>query len=276
MRKRNRYRLRTKVALRPRQRQRRNRVFAAVLSVAMIGAAAAATLRHAAKDVGNPFVYLRNSVSPALMTVEISSSSELARKAAEEFLASRGRLSPAAQAAALKDGLPFIKSVALRRDFLHRRAVLELSLRSVSAAATLKGRAAGFLSDDGVVFEAPEGLYNVPALSVEAAGADEPALKLAAKIARAAATPDALPSPLQGLRWVSAQEGWELKLEDGTAVLWGDGRWTSDKLSRLREILADAKTQPGTPARFVADLRYFEDGRVLLRPAAPSRTLSTR
>jgi hypothetical protein len=273
MRRKNRFH--TKVALRPRQRQRRNRVAAAVISVLVIGAAAAATLRHLAKEVGNPFVYVRNSVSPALMAVEVVSSNELVRKAAVEFLAEKGRLSPAAQAAALKEGLPYLKSVAVRRDWFRRRARLELAVRAVVAAATVRGRSAGFLSDDGVVLAAPEGLYAAPAVTVEAAGAPASELKLAAAIVRAAGAADALPSPLQGLRWVSAQEGWEARLADGTAVLWGDGRWTSDKLSRLREVLADAKTQPGTPAHFVADLRYFEDGRVLLRPM-PSRTFATR
>lgn len=273
MKRRNRFH--TKVALRPRQRQRRNKLFAAVLGVVVIGAAATATLRHVAKEVGNPFVYVRNSVSPALITVEIVSSNELVRQAAVDFLAEKGRLSPAAQAAALKDGLPYLKSVSVRRDWFRRRARLELSIRSVVATALVRGRSAGFLSDDGVIFSAPEGLYSAPAVSVDAAGAGAADLKLAGAIVRAAGAPDALPSPLQGLRWVSAQEGWEARLADGTAVLWGDGRWTTDKLSRLREVLADAKTQPSTPAHFVADLRYFEDGRVLLRPM-PSRTFATR
>lgn len=263
-------RLRVKVALRPRQRSRRNRFAVAALAVLFVGAAAALTLRHVAREVGNPFAYIKNNVSPALMTVELSVPQETVRQAAVNFLATRGRLTPAAQAAALEDAFPYLKTVAVHRDWLRRRALLTLSLRAAVAAAASRGRSAGYLSDDGMVFAAPDGLYDVSAPVVETAGAGLDELRLAAKIVRAAAAPDALSSPLQTLRWVSPQEGWEARLADGTTVLWGDGRWTSDKLSRLREILADAKTQQGTPSRFVADLRYFEDGRVLLRPMPKS------
>lgn len=269
-------RLRVKVKLRPKQRSRRNRLFVAVVAVLFAGAAAVVTLRHLAAQIGNPLVYLRNSVSPSFVSVTISAPQDSVRQAAEAAVAAKGRLSPAAQAAAIKEGLPYVKAVAVRRDWLRRRARLELSLRSAAAAAELRGKPAGYLSDEGVVFAAPEGLYNVTQPVVETSGADAADLALAARIARAAGAPAALPSPLRSLRWLSPREGWQAQLEDGTAVLWGDGRWTKDKLSRLREILADAKSQPGTPARFVADMRYFEDGRVLLRPLTAPRSVSLR
>jgi cell division septal protein FtsQ len=200
------------------------------------------------------------------MSVTIEAQPDSLRQSAIDFLSSRGRLSPAAQAAALRDGFPCLKSVTVRRDWLKRTARLELALRTGIAAAVVKGRPAGYLSEDGVVFAAPAGLYAVVAPVVDAAGAGPEDLKTAAKIVRAAAQPGALPAALESVAFVSAQDGWEARLVDGTAVLWGDGRWTGDKFSRLREVLADARTQSGAPAHFVADLRYFEDGRVLLRP----------
>lgn len=209
------------------------------------------------------------------MSVTVVGQPESLRQAAVDFLSSRGRLSPASQAAELQTAFPCFKAVSIRRDWLKRTARLEFTLRGAAAAATLRGRAAGYLSDDGVVFAAPDGIYAVAGPVVETAGASSDDLKTAVKLSRAASLPGALPAALESLRFVSTQDGWEARLADGTTVLWGDGRWTSDKLARLREALADARAQAAAPAKFVADLRYFEDGRVLLRPL-PSRSLSLR
>ena len=56
------------------------------------------------------------------------------------------------------------------------------------------------------------------------------------------------------------------ELADGTKVLWGRLEWTREKLSRLSEAVADARSKE--PGAFSADLRWFEDGKVLLTPAA--------
>jgi hypothetical protein len=49
-------------------------------------------------------------------------------------------------------------------------------------------------------------------------------------------------------------------------VQWGRLEFTAEKLSRLAEALADAKRREDVP--YSADLRWFEDGKVLLRPEA--------
>lgn len=148
-------------------------------------------------------------------------------------------------------------------------------MRSAIAPATINGKDAGFLSEDNVLFAAPRGLYEAAAPLVEAAGAGPDDLKTAVILVRVAARPGALPAGLQALRFVSAQDGWEARLSDGTTVLWGDGRWTAEKLERLKEALSDARLQSGPAARFTADLRYFEDGKVLLRPV-PAHVFSMR
>ena len=268
-------RVRYKVALRPKQRTRRNKLVAAAVATVLLSVAAAATLRHAVREVGNPFVYLRNTYSPALMSVSVTAPSDQLRDSAVSYLSSLGKLSPAAQASALQSHFTWIKTVSVRREWLHRRAVLALTPRVAVAAATLKGRTAGWLSDDGVVFDAPAGSVSVDGPRVEAAGASASDLAAAAALVRAAAEPGALPSPLVALRLVSPADGWEARLADGTVVLWGDGRWLADKLMRLREVLADARDQASGKSAFAADLRYFEDGKVLLRPM-PARSVSMR
>ncbi|MEQ1920025.1 MAG: cell division protein FtsQ/DivIB, partial [Elusimicrobiota bacterium] len=73
------------------------------------------------------------------------------------------------------------------------------------------------------------------------------------------------PAPLTGMSYASPENGWEASLADGTKVLWGRLEWTREKLSRLSEAVADARAKE--PGAFSADLRWFEDGKVLLKPA---------
>lgn len=269
-------RLRVKVALRPKQRSRRNLLAGSFLAVLLLGGAAAAALRHVSEEIGAPISsVIKNSLAPSLLALEVVGQPESVRQAAQDFLKARGPLAPGAAAEALKDEFRFMETVTVRRDWFRRLARLEFSLRSAAAPATLKGKPAGYLSPDGVVFSAPEGLYSVAEPLVEAHGASAADLRVGAAIALASRDASALPSPLRRLRWTSAETGWEAVLDDGTEILWGDGRWTADKLQRLREVLADARSQSASTGRLGADLRYFEDGRVLLRPL-PGRAVSQR
>ena len=74
---------------------------------------------------------------------------------------------------------------------------------------------------------------------------------------------DARAPRVSGMRFISSQEGWRATLEDGTSVQWGALNWTGEKLSRLREVMEDARGRG--LERVSADLRYFEDGKILLR-----------
>jgi hypothetical protein len=51
-------------------------------------------------------------------------------------------------------------------------------------------------------------------------------------------------------------------------VSWGRLDWTREKLARLAEAVADARRRE--PGAFSADLRWFEDGKVLLKAAVPT------
>jgi hypothetical protein len=257
-------RFRVKVAERPHRRNRRRALFAALFCVVCLGAAALAALRHVAGELGAPVsLVIKDALTPKLLALEVVGAPDDVRESAQQFLDSRPSLTPVAAAAALKDEFSFLETVVVRRDWFRRLARLEFGMRSCAAAATQRGKPAGYVSDEGVRFSAPEGLYRPEAPVIEAGTASVEDLKGAARIARAAREQDALPAAMLELRW--GLGGWEARLADGTEILWGDGRWTADKLQRLREVLADAKSQPAA-GRFTADLRYFEDGRVLLRP----------
>lgn len=113
------------------------------------------------------------------------------------------------------------------------------------------------LAEDGAVFERAGFAGVVP--DVEADVAKAPEDERRALGAFLSETPVAV----SRMRFVSAEDGWEALLADGTKVLWGGLRFTREKAERLRQALDDARAKQ--EGQFTADLRYFEDGRILLR-----------
>ncbi len=83
------------------------------------------------------------------------------------------------------------------------------------------------------------------------------------RLLEAARRPQALPSRLARLGFEPG-EGWTAVLADGTRLRWGRMRWTEEKLLRLREVLEDAVPRFGSELGL--DLRYFEQGRIIVRP----------
>lgn len=113
------------------------------------------------------------------------------------------------------------------------------------------------LSEDGLIFESRGFAGVVP--DVEADVAKAPQDERRALGVFLMETPVAV----SRMRFVSAEDGWEALLADGTKVLWGGLQFTREKAERLRQALDDARAQQA--GEFTADLRYFEDGRILLR-----------
>jgi hypothetical protein len=93
---------------------------------------------------------------------------------------------------------------------------------------------------------------------------DKHELQELVRLLMAVAAPDALPSRLKSLRLESPTEGWSGTLQDGTQLFWGNLQWTEEKLLRLKSSLADAVARFGKIVS--ADLRSFEDGKILIRP----------
>jgi len=220
-------------------------------------------------------------LNPRIESVEVAGAPAALAGPLSRFL--RGESAGAgfsARAAELAQRFPALQAVHIRRDWLGHRARVEVTLRRALGRALRGGRPAGFLDPDGVVFRAPETLYPEARLVLEVGDADAARLQALAEALDVLSRDGNLPAPMERLSYRSAYDGWEVFLRDGTKVLWGDLSWTREKLARLREALAEARGRfPGALAAassrdgvpLVADLRYFEDGRVLLRPLSGDR-----
>jgi hypothetical protein len=254
---------RFRVVARPKTRSRRARLAAAVVALGLLGAVAVASARHAAGALARVARALPGgSGKPGAVVIETSSDAfrPLAQAAADAVSGT-----PGDKAAAIKDRFPCVKDVAVRRAWGEGRATLIPVLRSAVAPALRRGRPAGWLAADGTVFSAPRGVYALSGPTVDADGAAAADLAALAREWPALTAPGALPAPLAEMRWRAGDRGWEARLTDGTVVEWGALKWTKEKLKRLAEAMADARARG--PGLFSADLRYFEDGKVLLRPA---------
>jgi hypothetical protein len=182
--------------------------------------------------------------------------------------------SAAEKASAIKEKYPCISDISVHRSWGDPRATLTPVLRHAAVLALRHGKSVGYMDDEGVVFPAPLGLYSVSGPSVDVGEADEAQRKELLRQWPALTAPTAFPSPLAMMAYVSSDVGWQAHLQDGTVVLWGHLNFTQEKIKRLGEALADARIRaPGTMA---ADLRWFEDGKVLLKPVGREMSAGMR
>ncbi|MBI3551479.1 MAG: hypothetical protein HY077_03090 [Elusimicrobia bacterium] len=249
---------RHRVVLRPKVRSQRVRLLAAAGALACLGAMALVVLLQF-KRQGADWSALKARLVPAPRGIEVDGAPPELKDKLTAFL--EPRLAAPASAAELLAAFPCLKSAGLSRSYWTGTFRYVVEPRKAVGAAARAGR---YLADDGTVFAAPEGVYAVSGPALEFEGATGAELKELAGFLSQSAKPGSLPAALEKMRFVSAAEGWEARLADGTVLIWGDLRFTRQKLSRLREILDDARAQFGGASS--ADLRYFEDGRVLVRP----------
>lgn len=256
---------RQRVTVRPQVRSRRARQRAAALTVLALGVLAALVVKRLGSELD--WTLLKGRLLPAPSAV--AGAPDALAPRLESFLKTEAAGLSARQAAdALLERFPCLSSARPRRDWLSRAARVEVSLRRPIAALESSGKSAGYLSEDGVVFAAPADVFSLAAPVVEPGAASPDELKRLAVFLPLALRPGELMSPLARMRFVSPQDGWEARLEDGTPLLWGALKWTPEKLERLREVVLDARARDGEQKvkAMTADLRYFEDGKILLRP----------
>ena len=258
-------RRRFRVVARPQERARRARLLAAAFAVLLLGAVAFAAARHAAAELKRA-VFSRASEPAAPDAAAVDGVAEpfrsLAQAAADAVSGSAGD-----KAAAIKEKFPCVADVGVRRAWGEKRSTLTPVLKRAVAPALRRGRPAGFLGDDGSAFAAPEGVYVFAGPSVDVGEAAPAELKALAREWPALSAAGAFPAPLSEMAYVSVKNEdayWEAGLTDGTIVAWGRLDWTKEKLARLGEALADARAK--SPGTFTADMRWFEDGKVLLKP----------
>lgn len=270
-------------------RRRRFQALAAGAALLLLTGAAGLTLRHVAGSLPS-FSSLLGRLDLRVSHVAVRGVPAPLSGAMESYFNEPGA-SFRARLAGLPERFPAVKTWKVRRDWPGRGARLEVVLRRAVARLQRAGRPAGFLDEDGAAFTAPEEIYPEARLSVEigAAGADRlkglpVLLELLShdagcqdvRPAGTCGTSDTagagLPAPLARVAFRGPYEGWEVGLQDGTEVLWGGLDWTREKLDRLREALSDARAA----APMHADLRYFADGRVLLRPLMAGNRVPAR
>lgn len=266
-------RRRFRVVARPQAKARRAKLLGAACVVVLLGTVAVAAARHAAASLGRLRAALPAGVLSAPAETVVDGVAEpfrgLAQAEADAVKGSAGE-----KAAAVRRKYPCVADVRVRRGWGEKRAVLTPLLRSALAPALRGGRPAGFLGDDGSVFAAPPGVYALAGPSADVGGASDAERRALARAWPALSAPGAFPSPLVEMEYLSPADGWRARLADGTTALWGRLDWTKEKLSRLGEALADAKGK--SPGAFAADLRWFEDGKVLLRPAGLTAAAGAR
>ncbi|MBI4677104.1 MAG: hypothetical protein HY748_05925 [Elusimicrobia bacterium] len=256
---------RYRVQTRPRVRSRRIRESLAVSALLVLAAAAALTVPRLLRDLPDsselvgrlmPRAFVLEGVPP-----ELQASFSSALDAASGL--------PRSRAALLKSRYPIVRAVGFSRDWPNRRIRFKVELREPLARVVRDGRALGYLAADGVVFTAPDGIFPDVRPDVDVGSADAAERLRLARCLEGMGAKGSLPA-LERMTWAPRLEGWEARFEDGTTVLWGDLRWTEAKALRLRQALEDfRKTLPlgAATGALTADLRYFEDGKIFVRPS---------
>lgn len=175
-----------------------------------------------------------------------------------------GPWAPRRVAEDLRSRFSCLREVRAERSWREHSVRLVATLR-VPVAVTRGPDGGGFLAGDGARFSAPPGVLpeqGLPVVELPPGGAGADARRLAAFLA-AAGGAEGFPSPLVRAVFVGGDAGWSAELADGTVLQWGDLRWTRQKMGRLKEVLADASAKFG--GKLAADLRHFEDGKILIR-----------
>lgn len=257
-------RRRFRVVARPQERARRARQLAACGAVVLLGAIAVAAARQAAGSLRGLRLHLPAASPAAPEPAVVAGVPEpflsLAQAAADSVNGSAGE-----KAAALKGRFACVADVSIRRAWGDKAATLTPALRRAVAPVLRRGKAAGYLGDDGTVFDAPAGVYAPAGAGADVGDAPQSERRALAREWPALSAPGAMPAALSEMSYVSPEDGWTATLDDGTLVQWGRLEWTKEKLARLGEALQDARAK--APGAFSADLRWFGDGKVLLKPA---------
>lgn len=271
-------RRRHKITLRPQARRDRNRRFLIGISaIAVIGSLSYA-VRRLPRDAFRPSTWLARLPAPDFLRVErvsVSGAPAAVESDLDGFLSGlEGKAwapwAPGGAERALVDRFPYLETAEADRDWSAKTVAVTVMLRTPIARVTRGGSEAGWLAEDGLLYDAPAGAYPPLELPrVELGDMTAPSLPALGEFVKAAGTE--LPARLARVAFRSPEEGWNVTVADGTTLLWGGLDWTREKLSRLKQVLGDAGPRFG--AGLTADLRYFEDGKILVRPAAASAAL---
>ena len=272
-------RRRYRVATRPQERRERCTRLAAVLASLACAAALVFVVSRLPRAAFRPSYWLAKLPAPAFLRVERVSTAGLPtapQALVDAALAPRaGRIWLPGAATwterELLERFPFLEAASSTRDWRGRSVTFYAILQTPVARVTRGGLPSAWLGESGAVFEAPEGTYPPMALPEVDLGESGDT--------RLPALPDFLAAASRGLpakptRVVRVEGGWSIETADGTKLEWGTLDWTQEKLTRLSQVLGDAGRRFGSG--LTADLRYFEDGKILVRPARVDPAVAMR
>ncbi|MBI3549480.1 MAG: cell division protein FtsQ [Elusimicrobia bacterium] len=174
-----------------------------------------------------------------------------------------GLFGPKAARERLRTSFPCLREISAQRNWFSKRLTFTVAIHK--AVARLAGRSNAWLSETGEAFDAPPGLFDEARTwpTVEVGASPSEVRRALGPVLYVMSKDGALPARLARMSW-KGDDGWVARLEDGLELEWGDLQWTDQKLARLREVLSDASKKLG--AGFSVDLRYFEEGKILVRP----------
>ena len=264
---------------RPHERRARRARTATFLALAVGALAVVFAARRVPREALRPGYWLARLPAPAFLRVERVSAAGLppaAQALVDAALAPRaGRTwlpgAPTWTERELLERFPFLEAANPSRDWRGRSVTFYAILQMPVARVARRGKSPAWLGESGAVFEAPEGTYPPMALPEVDLGESGDA--------RLPALPDFLAAASRGLpakptRVVRVEGGWSIETADGTKLEWGTLDWTQEKLTRLSQVLGDAGRRFGSG--LTADLRYFEDGKILVRPARVDPAVAMR
>lgn len=261
---------RFQVATRPKAARRNRAAQAVALSMLLLGAMAVLTFQHFRPTLAA--AWARLSVPADVRLEGVPAELESKVRAAIQSM----KVEAASQAEPLLKAFPAFRSVRVTRSWLRGRTIYAFELQKPAARLT-DGRCLG---ESGAVFHSPDNACAELSTIVEIAGAGLQDLKnLGGALAQAGG--EGSSAELARMSFISSAEGWKAVLKDGTEVRWGGLSWTQEKLQRLGQALEDARaadralargsaasegrSDAAQPGPFAADLRYFEDGKIILR-----------
>ena len=267
-------RQRFRVATRPRVRRAQWAERAAIAAVAVLAVAAVGVVRKFPADRMN--WSLASSLLPSAFRIDqvtFEESSPIVARLLDRETAYRpapwGIWKPYSESRRLLRQFRFLASARPQREWKEHRMRFHLGLKNPMARVSRKGKPWGWLGDDGTLFQAPPEFFVQEVRTEIDLGfeGDSQARDVVAFLNQLSA--GSFSARLTKMEFRSPELGWELTLENGGKVVWGDLRWTAEKLARLRQVLADAGSRGKVD--WTPDLRFFGDGRIVLRPVSAVR-----
>jgi len=164
---------------------------------------------------------------------------------------------------------PYLRDIKVRRDWFKKRLVVTAAPRRPVAALSFGG-AYSYLDADGTIYPTdpavrPETLLCVTVSSPVASGVPVNFLSFVKEFTVAQKS---MPHRAVSIQTNDDLSDARIELDDGSVVDWGAFTYTTQKVLRLAQAFARAGERFTGP--FSVNMRFFEEGKILLKPSDAS------